>query len=36
MATKVEGVTLDGETVWLVSDADDRALPAQLLRAALP
>lgn len=33
---KVEGVAVDGDAVWLVSDADDRALPAQLLRATLP
>jgi hypothetical protein len=33
---KVEGVAVDGTTLWLVSDADDRALPAQLLRATLP
>ena len=32
---KVEGVAVDGETVWLVSDADDRAVPSQLLRATL-
>ena len=31
---KVEGVAVDDETVWLVSDADDRAVPSQLLRAA--
>ena len=31
--SKVEGVAVDGETVWLVSDADDRAVPSQLLRA---
>ena len=35
-ASKVEGVAVDGESVWLVSDADDRAVPSQLLRAALP
>jgi hypothetical protein len=35
-AAKVEGVAVDGADVWLVSDADDRAVPAQLLRAALP
>jgi len=33
---KVEGVAVQGDTVWLVSDADDRAVPAQLLRATLP
>ena len=32
----VEGVAVDGDAVWLVSDADDRAVPAQLLRATLP
>jgi hypothetical protein len=35
-ASKVEGVAVDGEAVWLVSDADDRAVPSRLLRAALP
>ena len=34
--SKVEGVAVEGNTVWLVSDADDRAVPAQLLRATLP
>jgi len=34
--SKVEGVAVDGDFVWLVSDADDRAVPSQLLRAALP
>jgi hypothetical protein len=34
--TKVEGVAVDGDVVWLVSDADDRAVPSQLLRARLP
>jgi len=33
--SKVEGIAVDGEGVWLVSDADDRAVPSQLLRAAL-
>ena len=33
--SKVEGVAVDGETAWLVSDADDRAVPSQLLRATL-
>ena len=33
---KVEGLAVEGETVWLVSDADDRAIPARLLRTALP
>ena len=32
---KVEGVAVDGDVVWLVSDADDRAVPSQLLRASL-
>jgi hypothetical protein len=32
---KVEGVAVDGEVVWLVSDADDRGTPSQLLCAAL-
>ena len=35
-SSKVEGIAVDGEFVWLVSDADDRAVPSQLLRAALP
>ena len=35
-SSKVEGVAVDGDTVWLVSDADDRAVPSQLLRATLP
>jgi hypothetical protein len=34
--SKVEGIAVDGDCVWLVSDADDRAVPSQLLRAALP
>jgi hypothetical protein len=34
--TKVEGIAVDREVVWLVSDADDRGVPSQLLRAALP
>lgn len=34
--SKVEGVAVEGDTVWLVSDADDRTVPAQLLRATLP
>ena len=33
---KIEGIAIDGDTVWLVTDADDRAVPAQLLRAILP
>ena len=33
--SKVEGVAVDGDVVWLVSDADDRAVPSQLLRASL-
>jgi len=35
-AGKVEGIAVDGHGVWLVSDADDRTVPSQLLRAALP
>lgn len=35
-AAKVEGLAVDGDTVWLVSDADDRAVPSRLLRARLP
>lgn len=34
-SSKVEGVAVDGDVVWLVSDADDRAVPSQLLRATL-
>ena len=34
-SSKVEGVAVDGDVVWLVSDADDRAVPSQLLRARL-
>lgn len=33
---KVEGVAVEGDAVWLVSDADDRAVPSELLRATLP
>ena len=33
--SKVEGVAVQGDVVWLVSDADDRAVPSQLLRATL-
>ena len=33
--SKVEGVAVDGEIVWLVSDADDRSVPSQMLRATL-
>ena len=35
-AAKVEGVAMDGGIVWMVTDADDRDVPAQLLTAALP
>jgi hypothetical protein len=34
--SKVEGIAVEGDTLWLVSDADDRAVPAELLRAILP
>jgi len=34
--SKVEGVAVDGDVVWLVSDADDRTVPANLMRATLP
>jgi hypothetical protein len=34
--SKVEGVAVERDIVWLVTDADDRAVPAQLLRATLP
>jgi hypothetical protein len=30
---KVEGIAAQGDSVWLVTDADDRDVPAQLLRA---
>lgn len=35
-ASKVEGVAVDGDSLWLVTDGDDRAIPAQLLHATLP
>ncbi|WP_146151952.1 DUF6929 family protein [Ahniella affigens] len=35
-ANKIEGIAVDGANVWLVSDADDRNQPSQLLRAMLP
>ena len=35
-SSKIEGLAVDGDVVWLVSDADDRAVPSQLLRAVLP
>ncbi len=34
-SSKVEGVAVEGDTVWLVSDADDRNVSSQLLRATL-
>jgi len=34
-SSKVEGVAVDGDVMWLVSDADDRGVPSQLLRATL-
>jgi len=33
--SKVEGVAIDGDNVWLVTDADDRKVPSTLLRATL-
>lgn len=33
---KIEGIAVDADSVWLVSDADDRTVAAWLLRAALP
>lgn len=33
--SKVEGIAVDCDTVWLVTDADDRAVPAQLLHTTL-
>jgi hypothetical protein len=35
-AAKVEGIAVDGDVVWLVSDADDRDVPSRLLRVVLP
>jgi len=35
-AVKVEGVAVEGDVAWLVTDADDRAVASQLLRATLP
>lgn len=35
-ASKLEGIAVDGDSVWLVSDADDRSVPSRLLRADLP
>jgi hypothetical protein len=35
MASKVEGIAVDGDVAWLVSDADDRTVPSRLLRASL-
>lgn len=32
---KVEGIAVDGEGIWMVTDADDRREPAQLLYARL-
>jgi hypothetical protein len=32
---KVEGVAAGDDQVWLVSDADDRTIPSQLLWASL-
>lgn len=32
---KVEGIALDGQSIWLVTDADDRSLPSQLRYATL-
>lgn len=32
---KVEGIAVQGDTVWMVTDADDRDVPAQLLTATL-
>ena len=36
LAGKVEGVAVDSDRAWLVTDADDRAVPARLLRVTLP
>jgi hypothetical protein len=35
-SAKIEGIAVGGDTVWLVSDADDRTQPSVLLRVALP
>ena len=35
-APKVEGITLQGEKAWLVTDQDDPSHPAQLLWIKLP
>ncbi len=35
-AAKVEGLAVEGDVVWMVTDADDRDKPAQLLSAPLP
>jgi hypothetical protein len=35
IAAKVEGIAIEGNAVWLVTDADDRSVPAQLLHATL-
>ncbi|HEY8211031.1 MAG TPA: hypothetical protein VIG99_26290 [Myxococcaceae bacterium] len=35
-APKVEGITLQGEKAWLVTDQDDPSVPAQLLSVPLP
>lgn len=32
---KVEGIAVAGSTVWMVTDGDDRGVPAQLLTASL-
>ena len=33
---KVEGLAVVGQTVWMVSDGDDRDVSSQLLTATLP
>jgi hypothetical protein len=36
MGAKVEGVAVGADVAWLVTDADDRDVPSQSLRAVLP
>jgi hypothetical protein len=35
-SSKIEGIAVDGDVAWLVSDADDRSVPSQLSCATLP
>jgi hypothetical protein len=36
VTAKVEGLAVEGQAAWMVTDADDRGVPAQLLAATLP